>query len=217
MFIPAGAGRELAVLVSPRGLAIPDVHEQLFQAAERLLLRHDAADLSGRAVTREAGLAVGLLHNHFGNFDDFLSAFVLDRLRRAAIGFGDLPSRAGRGTVASNLADAALSMLGQDTLALSRLVASRPSVLARSIHAHTAAAHPRWLLEAAVLNYLQRERQFERVEDDADIEAAAVALVATVHQLLLMPRGDEHVADEVLRRVIAVLLRGITGRSPSRT
>ena len=200
--------------MSPRGLAIPDVHEQLFQAAERLLLRQDAADLSGRAVTREAGVAVGLLHNHFGDFDSFLSAFVLDRLRRAATGFGDLASHAGTGTVADNLTDAALSLLGQDTLALSRLVASRPSVLARSIHAHTAAAHPRSLLETAVLNYLQRERQFERVEDNADIEATAVALVATVHQLLLMPRSDEHVPGDVLRRVIAVLVMGVTGRSP---
>ncbi len=123
----------LAVLMAPRGLAIPDVHEQLFQAAERLLLREDAADLSGRAVTREAGFAVGLLHNHFGDFDGFLSAFVLDRLRRAAASFGDLPSRAGTGTVAGNLTEAAQSLLGPDTLVLSRLVASRPSVLAMTL------------------------------------------------------------------------------------
>jgi AcrR family transcriptional regulator len=197
--------------MAPRGLAIPDVDEQLFQAAERLLLREDAAALTGRAVMREAGLAVGLLHNHFGAFDSFLSAFVLDRLRRAAAAFGDLPSRAGAGTVAGNLTDAALSLLGPDTLALSRLVASRPSVLARSIHAHTATAHPRSLLETSVLNYLQRERQFGRVEDDADIEASAVALVATVHQLLLMPRTDEQAAGDILRRVIVVLVRGIAG------
>jgi AcrR family transcriptional regulator len=203
----------LAVLMAPRGLAIPDVHEQLFQAAERLLLREDAADLSGRAVTREAGLAVGLLHNHFGDFDSFLSAFVLDRLRRAAASFGDLPSRAGTGTVAGNLTDAAQSLLGPDTLVLSRLVASRPSVLARSIHAHTAAAHPRSLLETAVFSYLQREQQLGRVEDDADIEATAVALVATVHQLLLMPRSDEQAASDVLLRVTAVLVSGIAGRS----
>lgn len=200
--------------MAPRGLAIPDVHEQLFQAAERLLLREDAAALSGRAVTREAGLAVGLLHNHFGDFDSFLSAFVLDRLRRAAARFGDLPSRAGSGTVAGNLTDAAQSLLGSDTLVLSRLVASRPSVLARSIHAHTAAAHPRSLLETAVLNYLQREQQFGRVEDGADIEATAVALVATVHQLLLMPRSDEQAASDVLRRVIAVLVSSIGRRGP---
>jgi AcrR family transcriptional regulator len=195
--------------MSPRGLAIPDVREQLFQAAERLLLREDPAALSGRAVTREAGLAVGILQNHFGDFDSFLADFVLARLRLSAASFASLPSCAGTGTVAGNLHDAAVSLLGRDTLALSRLVAARPSVLTRSIRVHSATAHPRSMLEQAVLGYLQREQQLGRVEPDADIEAAAVALIAMVHQLMLMPSNDQRSAGDLLRRVIVLLVSGI--------
>jgi AcrR family transcriptional regulator len=195
--------------MSPRGQAIADVREQLFQAAERLLLRNDPAALSGRAVTREAGLAVGLLHNHFGDFDTFLADFVLARLRQSAASFASLSLHAGEGTVAANLTEATVSLLGPDTLALSRLVGARPSVLARSVQAHTATAHPRSMLEQAVVGYLQQEQRRGRIEPEADIESAAFALVATVHQLLLMPTRDEQHTRALLRRVIALLVSGI--------
>src|SRR5882757_5631726 len=100
--------------MSPRGVAIPNVREQLFEAAERLL-GADAGPLSGRAVTREAGCAAGLLHNHFGDFDTFLVEFVIDRFRRYASSVTTLPSLAGEGTVAANLTDAALSLFGPGT------------------------------------------------------------------------------------------------------
>jgi AcrR family transcriptional regulator len=70
--------------VVPRGVAIPDVPQQLFDAAERLLLRDGPGGLTSRAITDEAGCAKGILHNHFADLDGFLAAFVVDRSRRIA-------------------------------------------------------------------------------------------------------------------------------------
>src|ERR1700724_3650096 len=64
----------------PTGVAIRDPRGQLFDAAERVLLRDGPAALTSRAVTAEAGVAKGVLHRHFADFDAFLAAFVLDRV-----------------------------------------------------------------------------------------------------------------------------------------
>ena len=66
----------------PTGVAIRDVREQLFDAAERVLLRDGPNALTSRAVTTEAGCAKGVLHKHFADFDAFLAEFVLDRIAR---------------------------------------------------------------------------------------------------------------------------------------
>jgi len=194
--------------MSPRGGAIPNVREQLFDAAERLL-RDGAGPLSGRAVTREAGCAVGLLHNHFGDFDAFLVEFVIDRFRRYASSVTTLPSLAGEGTVAANLTDAALWLFGPGTRALSRLLLSHPSIAGRAVQARAAGGPARPMLEEAFATYLDRERQLGRVADDTDTDAIAVALLATVHQLLLTPGRDGQEARDLLRRVIATLVRAV--------
>jgi AcrR family transcriptional regulator len=46
-----------------------DPREQLFGAAERVLLRDGPNGLTSRAVTAEAGCAKGVLHRHFADVD----------------------------------------------------------------------------------------------------------------------------------------------------
>ena len=88
----------------PTGVAIRDVREQLFDAAERVLLRAGPSALTSRAVTTEAGCAKGVLHRHFADFDAFLAEFVL-RPHRPARPRRPPPcaTSAGTGTVAGNL------------------------------------------------------------------------------------------------------------------
>src|SRR2546423_14869836 len=74
-------GRDARV---PTGVAIRDPRQQLFDAAERILLRAGPSALTSRAVTAEAGCAKGVLHRHFADFDAFLAELVLDRIRRPA-------------------------------------------------------------------------------------------------------------------------------------
>ena len=66
----------------PTGVAIRDAREQLFDAAERVLLRDGPHALTSRAVTTEAHCAKGVLHRHFADFDAFLAELVLDRIDR---------------------------------------------------------------------------------------------------------------------------------------
>ena len=66
----------------PTGVAIRDPRGQLFDAAERVLLRDGLSGLTSRAVTAEAGVAKGVLHRHFADFEDFLTGLALDRVAR---------------------------------------------------------------------------------------------------------------------------------------
>src|SRR5436190_4080751 len=87
----------------PTGVAIRDARKQLFDAAERVLLRAGPNALTSRAVTTEAGCAKGVLHRHFADFDAFLAELVLDRIRRIEHRAAELREAAGTGTVAGNL------------------------------------------------------------------------------------------------------------------
>ena len=70
----------------PTGVAIRDVRQQLFDAAERVLLRDGPSALTSRAVTTEAGCAKGVLHRHFVDFDEFLVELIRDRTARVDAG-----------------------------------------------------------------------------------------------------------------------------------
>ena len=90
----------------PTGVAIRDPRGQLFDAAERVLLRDGPGGLTSRAVTAEAGVAKGVLHRHFADFDEFLAGLALDRVTQIDAQAAALREMAGTGTVAGNLAAA---------------------------------------------------------------------------------------------------------------
>jgi AcrR family transcriptional regulator len=190
----------------PRGVAIPEVREQLFQAARRVLLRDGPGGLSGRAVTREAGVATGLLHAHFADLDDFLAAFVMDHHRQARERLAALAASAGRGTVAGNLAEAARA-LGPDLPALAGLITSRPGLASRLGAAVAGETPPFARFEDQLAAYLEAERRLGRVAEDVDVEAAGLALFGAVHHVLLTGRTD------AVGRVVAAFAAGLWGPS----
>src|SRR6516165_4719150 len=87
----------------PTGVAIRDPRGQLFDAAERVLLRDGPNALTSRAVTTEAGCAKGVLHRHFADFDAFLAELVLNRIALIDNQASALRDSARTGTVAGNL------------------------------------------------------------------------------------------------------------------
>ena len=115
----------------PTGVALRDAREQLFDAAERVLLRDGPGALTSRAVTTEAGVAKGVLHRHFADFDAFLAEFVLDRIGRMDSQAAALRDAAGTGTVIGNLTDALTALFGSAAVAMVPLVSSRDSLRAR--------------------------------------------------------------------------------------
>lgn len=197
--------------MSPRGIAIPDLRQRLFEATERVLIREGPGGLTGRAITREAGFATGLLYNHFGNLEEFLAAFAIDRARLAARSAEELPSRAGEGTVASNLTEAAMALPASNLPAISSLMATRPSLAPQVRAALDAGAPGLDEIERSVTAYLDAEKDLGRIATDVDTEAYAVALVGTVHHLLHgYSPGDPDPRDR-LGRVVAALVAGMTG------
>jgi AcrR family transcriptional regulator len=188
----------------PRGVAIPEIRQQLFAAVERLIAGGGASRLTGRAVTREAGVATGLLHAHFGNFDDFLIAYAIDRAFQISGEVAGLPQRAGSGTVAENLQQAVLATPLGTLLTVTRLTAFRPEIAAQveaMLGGETAGLQA---VERAIAGYLAAEQQLGRVAAGADTEALAVAVVGVLHHVALTGETAP-AATSRIRRAIAAL------------
>src|ERR1700733_7857961 len=115
----------------PTGVAIRDPRGQLFDAAERVLLRDGPGALTSRAVTAEAGVAKGVLHRHFADFDAFLAELALDRIAMIGRQAADLRAAAGTSSVAGNLAAALSELFSPSVLALVRLVIARDELRTR--------------------------------------------------------------------------------------
>ena len=193
----------------PTGVAIRDPRGQLFDAAERVLLRDGLSGLTSRAVTAEAGVAKGVLHRHFADFEDFLTGLALDRVARIGAKAGELRAAAGTGTVAGNLAAALPEVLSPGYLALIRLVIARDELRAR-LRAATGVRLPLMSESTAlVAGYLQAERDLGRIAAGADIATLAPTLIGAAH--LLFSDADGGAPDPAaLARVIGTVLAGVT-------
>ena len=124
----------------PRGQAIPDAREALFEAADRILARQGPQGITSRALTDEAGVAKGVLHNHFHDLDDFLISYAVDRIAAAFAHTESLLAHVGKRQVAGNLTDAATDLFGSGALTVSALMSSPPGLFARVQETLTPAA-----------------------------------------------------------------------------
>jgi AcrR family transcriptional regulator len=187
----------------PTGVHLRDVREQLFNAAERLLVEGGPSALTSRAVTTEAGVAKGVLHRHFDDFDAFLAEFVMDRVDKMDARAKALLEAAGTGSVVDNLAEAITAVFGSVAVAIVALVTFRDD-LRRRLRETWPAGVP-VLTEAAIMirNYLERERELGRV-GGVEPDAAAPMLIGTGH-LLFADRDAPPSPDAVRRMVRSVL------------
>ena len=193
----------------PTGVAIRDPRGQLFDAAERVLLRDGASALTSRSVTAEAGVAKGVLHRHFADFDAFLAELTLDRITQVAALAAALRDAAGTGTVTGNLAAALREVLTPAVLALIRLVIARDELRAR-LRAATGSRIPLVSESTAlVAGYLTAERGLGRIAAGADIGTLAPTLVGAAH--LLFADTDSPPPDAAaVTRVVTTVLASVT-------
>jgi AcrR family transcriptional regulator len=189
----------------PTGIAIRDVREQLFDAAERILLRDGANALTSRAVTTEAGVAKGVLHRHFEDFDAFLVDLVLDRVGRIEDLSGALRESAGTGDVVGNLAAALTDLFATIALRIVGLVIARDALRARLREARGAGVPVLREATAMVAGYLAAERARGRVPADADVDLLAPTLIGAAHLLFADAEGTAPEGEEVRRVVAAVV------------
>jgi AcrR family transcriptional regulator len=197
--------------MSPRGQAIPDIRDRLFRAAERVLIEGGPGAISARTVAQEAGVAAGVLYNHFEDLDDFLAELVVDRFRVQAEQAAGFPELVGSRTVAENLTDAALALLASPTLAVAELVRARLGLSLRVTKTLDDGAPGMPAIQGSIVAYLEGERRLGRISAHADTEAAALMLVGAMHHLLLLHGSELPDPSEVARRVAATVVAGLRG------
>jgi AcrR family transcriptional regulator len=190
----------------PTGIALRDVREQLFDAAERVLLRDGPSALTSRAVTVEAGVAKGVLHRHFADFDAFLADFVLDRAHRMAPQAAALQDAVGTGTVVDNLAGALTAVFESVAVAIVPLITFRDELRARLRETWPAGVPVLTDAVDTVAAYLTAERDLGRIAADASIEMLAPTLIGSAHLLFADRTGPPPDAGAV-RKMVAALLK----------
>lgn len=195
----------------PRGVAIPELRQQLFTAAERVIARDGPGKLTGRAVAVEAKVAAGLLYAHFTDFDDFLAAYAVDRSFTVAAAAATLPDLAGTGDATANLCDAALAIPREALAALAQLLVLRPGLtgLVQAVLGDRASGLD--AIEQAATAYLEAERRSGRLAETADPPAIALAFVGVLHHLILT--GAEDLSDRLRGAVTALVGANASERS----
>ncbi|MDR7274668.1 TetR/AcrR family transcriptional regulator [Catenuloplanes atrovinosus] len=194
----------------PTGVAIRDVREHLFAAAERVLVRDGAAALTSRAVTTEAGVAKGVLHRHFPDFDGFLAELIRDRVARLAVDAEALHAGAGTGSVAGRLAATLTGLFGSVAVGLVGLLIFRDDLRARLRADYPTGVPLLADIVEMIAAYLELERAAGRVAADADPTLLAHTLIGSSH-LLFAGRRDAPPAEaevaELITSILAPVLR----------
>lgn len=196
----------------PTGVALHDARAQLFAAAERVLEREGAGALTSRAVTEAAGVAKGVLHRHFADFDDFLAELVRTRIARIEADIGALTDSAGSATLVANLTEALTRVFTPVNLGLVGTVIARDGLRSR-LRATTPRGLP-ILTEAGtcLAAYLDAERHRGRLTAHTDTHTLALTLIGTGH-LLYTAAPDTPPDPATVHQIIATITTGTAPRT----
>lgn len=196
----------------PTGVHLRDARRQLFDAAERVLLRDGPDGLTSRTVTDEAGCAKGVLHRHFTDFDAFLTDLVLDRAGQLETQAIALRESAGTGTVADNLTSALTTFFGPVPVAIIPLITFRDELRARLRQARPGGGIAILAqVTTAVAAYLADERELGRIAADADIDSLTLSLVGGGH-LLFADRDLGPPTAATVNKLVATVLADVLQR-----
>jgi AcrR family transcriptional regulator len=161
-----------------------DLREHLIAAAARLIARDGTAGLTVRAIAREAGVADGVLYNHFADKEELLADALLAHIRAVEQTLPDPPAP-GEGAIDANLRAHLTHQLTLQTEILPAFVGllAQPKVLARFTTLPPSAKGMD--LREALAAHLHAERDLGRLRPDADVDAAATMLVGACKELIL--------------------------------
>ncbi|WP_063131155.1 TetR/AcrR family transcriptional regulator [Nocardia fusca] len=197
----------------PTGVALRDAREQLFAAARRVLLLGGPHGLTSRAVTTEAGVAKGVIHRHFTDFDTFLAEFVLDRIAALDRQAATLRDTAGSGSVVENLATALTELFDPVAVAIVALIVSRDDLRGRLREAGAAPIPVLGEGTAMIADYLTTEQDLGRISADADVTTLAPTLTGAAH--LLFADRENAPTTTTVHRSVAAVLTGVLPQPPA--
>lgn len=166
------------------------------------------AGLTVRAIARQAGVADGVLYNHFRDKEELLANALLAHVRTVELGLPDLPIP-GESTVEANLAIHLSYGLALHKAILPAFtgLTGQPEVLKRFSDLGEHGANWRDRLAA----YLRAEQTLGRLAVDAETDAAAAMIVGICHETVLsglMPHTEPTTIPSA-ESVISAVLNGI--------
>jgi AcrR family transcriptional regulator len=185
----------------PTGRALEDPRTVLLSAGRRLLETEGPSAVTSRSVTIASGVAKGVLHRHFEDFDAYLATLVAEDATRIRA----IEPRVADSAPAA-IADVIEQVFTRTTLALIALVISRDDVRRR---ARAAGAFGIPLLmdaTAVVVDVLAAGREVGWIRRDADVPALSLALVGAAHLLYAGELGafpDHSAVYEVAASILA--------------
>ncbi|EME50455.1 TetR/AcrR family transcriptional regulator [Amycolatopsis decaplanina] len=186
------------------------LREHLIATAADLISAHGTAELTVRAIARAAGVADGVLYNHFTDKEELLAAALAEHVRRVEGELGELPVP-GSDTVEANLRiQLAYGLaLHKEILPAFAGLLTRPAVLAR--FGELAEDGETWRDRLA--GYLRAEKELGRL--GGDVDAAAAMLVGVCHETVLsalLPHGPKVTTSPGTEAVVKTVLEGIAAR-----
>ncbi|SBT38014.1 TetR/AcrR family transcriptional regulator [Micromonospora auratinigra] len=196
------------------------LREHLIAAAQALVARRGAAGLTVRDIAREAGVADGVLYNHFADKEELL-AYALHAHVRAVEAAQDTPApRAGEQTVEANLRAWLRRALALHAAVLPAFagLTGQPKLLARLGELPgPPGGGPGLRTELA--DYVRAEQRQGRIPPRASAEALATLVVGVCHDLVLGRLLDPahpppEPAAELVDDLVATLLHGLLAPPP---
>lgn len=158
------------------------VREHILDAAYRVIKVKGLSGASTRVIAVEADLGAGTVYNYFDSRLQLLAQAILRRIVLLSRPVRDLPQRAGKYTVASNLRYYArrISPTLDELVPLGAAAFSDPELLAviRVEHADMESVHG----SVNILSrYLLAEQELGRISETADCRAAAAIVFRICH------------------------------------
>jgi hypothetical protein len=111
--------------------------------------------------------------------------------------------------VDGNLTDAVVSVFQAHAAPMISLAMARPTLLHRLQDSAAAWTPSLQHIEATFAAYLQAEQQLGRLSPAADTATLALAIIGTVHHLVLTHRADPADLSGGVHRIVAALLTGV--------
>lgn len=190
--------------------------DRIVEAAAAVMERQGLARATTKEIARAAGLSEAALYKHFRDKDEIFLTVLHEQLPPFVDTVKDLPGRAGTATVAANLAGVARVALPffERSMPLTAALFAEAELLARHRDALIAAGAGPQHGNRLIAAYLAAERERGRVAPEADLDAAAAALVGACFQRAFLRRfmGPDVVPDEddvFAGKLVRTLMRGL--------
>jgi AcrR family transcriptional regulator len=180
-----------------------NLRASLLRHARRLVERDGPQALTMRALAAEAACAIGLPYKVFADRDELVAELVLEEFSELRGELDGWTSRAGTGTVGSNLARYAAILLERELPAWEMVGTVGDDKLSR---AAAEKAGPSGLLasfDTAVRDYLAAEQRLGRVAREVDPEAWGFLITGAIHNLLIAGPGYPRPSKRRLARFLA--------------